>query len=221
MTASLAGVCVANAQTVSAVSVDSYTMERAGNFVVVDMDINISGLYVKGGEAVVLTPHIVRDTLSVALKSVGVYGRNRDFYYQRNEALSPTSDGDIRFRNSDAPEMVSYHDVVPFEAWMDGCQLVFERTDCGCNNSTLAKEGSVLVERFPLEPYQPTLIYIRPQVERVKTRELSGTAYIDFPVSKVDIEPSYRNNEAEIAKITGSRVRMRITCALPRVAQRL
>jgi outer membrane protein OmpA-like peptidoglycan-associated protein len=204
MTAVLAGVGVANAQTLNGVNVESYTMERAGNFVVVDMDIDISQLDVKGSEAVVLTPHIVRDTLSVALKSVGVYGRNRDFYYQRNESLSPTADSDLEYRNSKAPDMVTYHAVVPFEEWMDGCQLVFERTDCGCNNSTLAKEGSVLVDRFPLEPYKPMLLYIQPQVERVKTRELSGTAFIDFPVSKMDIQPSYRNNEAEIAKITNS-----------------
>lgn len=100
--------------------------------------------------------------------------------------------------------MVSYHAVIPFESWMDGCQLVFEREDCGCNNSTLAKQGNILIERFPLEPYIPTLLYIRPQAEPTKTREVSGSAFVDFPVNKTDIRPSYRNNVAELAKITGS-----------------
>ena len=204
LTAALAGIGVANAQTVNGVNVESYTMERAGSFVIVDLDIDISELDVKCNEAVVLTPHIVRDTLSVALKSVGVYGRNRDFYYQRNEDLSPTANSEFAYRNRKAPELVSYHDVVPFEAWMDGCQLIFERKDCGCSNSTLATEGNVLVERFPLEPYAPTLLYIRPDTEIAKTREVSGTAYIDFPVSDVDIQPSYRNNREEIAKITST-----------------
>lgn len=204
LTAALAGLGVANAQTVNGVNVESYTMERAGSFVIVDMNIDISQLDVKGNEAVVLTPHIVRDTLSVALKSVGVYGRNRDFYYQRNEELSPTANSDLAFRNRKAPDMVSYHAVVPFEEWMDGCQLIFERKDCGCNNSTLGTEGNVLVDRFPLEPYNPTLLYIRPHAEIAKTRELSGTAYIDFPVNEMDIQPSYRNNVEEIAKITSS-----------------
>ena len=204
MTALLAGVSAADAQTVNGVTVDSYTMERSGDYVIVDMDIDLSALDVKGSEVVVLTPHIVRDTMSVALKSVGVYGRNRDFYYQRNAELAPTSGDDLKFRNRKAPNMVSYHTVVPFESWMDGCQLVFEREDCGCNNSTIGKEGNILIDRFPLEPYQPTLLYIRPQAERTKTREVSGSAFVDFPVNKTDIRPSYRNNVAELAKITGS-----------------
>ena len=204
MTALFAGVTAAEAQTVNGVNVESFSMERDGSFVIVDMDIDISELEVKGAEGVVLTPHIVRDTMSVALKSVGIYGRNRDFFYQRNDELAPTTSDDITYRSNRAPEMVSYHAVVPYEQWMDGCQLVFERTDCGCNNSVVGTEGNVLVERFPLEKYIPSLIYIRPEAEREKRRELSGTAYIDFPVSKTDIRPSYRNNTEEIAKITSS-----------------
>ena len=204
LTAALAGIAAADAQIVTGVNVHSYAMERAGNYVVVDMDIDLSELEVKGSEAVVLTPHIVSDTLSVALKSIGVYGRNRDFYYQRNAELAPTSGDDLSFRNKKTPETIAYHAVVPFEQWMDGCQLVFERTDCGCNNTNLGTEGNVLINRFPLEPYKPTLLYIRPEAERVKTRALSGTAYVDFVVNKTDIRPDYRNNTAEIAKITGT-----------------
>ena len=204
MTVALAGITAADAQTVNGVNVYSYAMERAGNYVVVDMDIDLSQLEVKNAEAVVLTPHIVSDTLSVALKSIGVYGRNRDFYYQRNANIAPTSGDDISFRNKKTPETISYHAVVPFEEWMDGCQLVFERTDCGCNNTNLGTEGNVLIDRFPFEPYKPTLLYIRPEAERVKTRELSGTAYVDFVVNKTDIRPDFRNNTAEIAKITGT-----------------
>ena len=204
LTAALAGIGAADAQTVTGVNVDNYTMERAGNFVIVDMNLDLSNLDVKSTEAIVLTPHIVCDTISVALKSIGVYGRNRDFYYQRNETLSPTSGDDLSFRDNKTPESINYHAVVPFEQWMDGCQLVFERTDCGCNNSVVAKEGSILIDRFPLEPYKPTLLYIRPQAELIKTREMSGTAYVDFVVNKTDIRPDYRNNETEIKKITST-----------------
>lgn len=200
----LAGVSAADAQTVNGVTVESYNMERSGDFVIVDMDIDISDLKVKGSQVAVLTPHIVRDTMSVALKSVGVYGRNRHFYYERNEELSPTSGDDLKYRNRKTPDLVSYHAVIPFESWMDGCQLVFEREDCGCNNSTLAKQGNVLIDRFPLEPYVPSLLYIRPEAEPIKTRKVSGSAFVDFPVNKTDIRPSYRNNVAELAKITGS-----------------
>jgi outer membrane protein OmpA-like peptidoglycan-associated protein len=141
---------------------------------------------------------------SVALKSVGLYGRNRDFYYQRNADIAPTTEEDIVFRSTKAPEVVSYRAVVPFETWMDGCQLIFERNDYSCNNTNVGKEGSMLIDRFPLEPYKPTLIYIRPDAEYIKLRVVNGTAFVDFPVSKTDIRPTYRNNSAELAKITGS-----------------
>ena len=91
MTALLTGMLAADAQTLSGVTVDSYTMERSGSFLKVDMDINLSELDVKGTQVVVLTPHIINGDNSAALKSVGVYGRNRHFYYERNEELAPTS----------------------------------------------------------------------------------------------------------------------------------
>ena len=61
-----------------------------------------------------------------------------------------------------------------------------------------------LVDRFPLEPYFPELIYLRPQHEMVKTREINGSAFVDFPVSQTVIYPEYRNNIVELAKITGT-----------------
>lgn len=204
MAALLTGVLAADAQTLNGVTIESYTMERSGSFVIVDMDLDISQLDVKGTQTVVFTPHIVRDTMSVALRSVGVYGRNRHFYYQRNEEQAPTSGDDLSYRSNKLPELIHYHAVVPFEEWMDGCQLIFEREDCGCNNTELGKQGDVLIERFPLEPYDPTLIYIRPEAEKTKMRSLSGSAFIDFPVNKTDIRPTYRNNTAELAKITGT-----------------
>jgi hypothetical protein len=63
---------------------------------------------------------------------------------------------------------------------------------------------SRLVDKFPLDKYIPELIYLRPEHEVVKMREISGSAFIDFPVSKIVIYPSYRNNEVELAKITGT-----------------
>ena len=202
--AMLAGVSMADAQCVTDVNVDSYTMQRDGSFMIVDMEIDLSGLDVKCAEAVVLTPHIVKGEQSLKLKSVALYGRNRDFYYQRNADKAPTTSEDMVLRSSKAPEVVAYRAMVPFEAWMNGSQLVFERADYGCNNTNVGKEACVLVDRFPSATYNPEFIYIRPEGELVKSREVSGTAYVDFPVSKVDIRPAYRNNTAELAKITGT-----------------
>ena len=200
LTSSLA----ANAQTLNGVNVESYTMERSGDFIIVDMDIDISGIEPKSANGVVLTPYIVRDDQSVALKSIGIYGRKRHFYNLRNEDKGSTGAEELSFRSNKAPEHVSYNAIVPFEEWMDGCQLIFERSECGCNNSIVNKEGSTLIARFPLEPYRPTLIYVCPETKAEKEFAISGSAFIDFPVSNMQIKPNYRNNAVELNKIISS-----------------
>ena len=197
-------VTFAEAQTVKGVAVESYTMERNGNYIVVDLELDITDLNVKSSQAVALTPYIVRDTISRELRSVGIYGRNRHFYFERNEEGKPTSDNDLSFRKNKAPNKVAYHDVIPFEAWMDGCQLVFERVDYGCVGAAYNQQANVLVEQFPMKPYIPQLIYVRPQASGDKVYTISGSAFVDFPVNKMDIRTDYRNNREEIAKITSS-----------------
>ena len=50
-------------------------------------------------------------------------------------------------------------------------------------------------------PYTPRPVYVRPTAEAVKSRSLSGSAFIDFPVNKTVIYPDYRRNTAELGKI--------------------
>jgi outer membrane protein OmpA-like peptidoglycan-associated protein len=42
---------------------------------------------------------------------------------------------------------------------------------------------------------------MRPNAEVVKSREIKGSAFIDFPVNQVVIYPDYRSNSAELEKI--------------------
>ena len=68
----LATVPAAFAQEMNGVVVENYTMERSGNYIVVDMDLDVSNLDIRNTEVVLLTPHIVRDTLSKDLRSIGI-----------------------------------------------------------------------------------------------------------------------------------------------------
>jgi hypothetical protein len=138
------------------------------------------------------------------LKSIGVYGRNRRIFYLRNEEEKPTGVEDINLSVSQASENIGYDASVAFMDWMDGCKVELIRTDYGCCGESAIISREELVDRFPLEPYFPELIYLRPEREVVKTREISGSAFIDFPVSQTVINPSYRNNTLELAKITGT-----------------
>lgn len=198
----LLSVAAGYSQNVPEVDIKDFTLElKDDGYLNVDIDINLSELNVKTTQVVVLTPCIINGTDTLKLKSVGVYGRNRRIFYQRNEQNKPTGATDINLTPSDTRDILTYNTSVVFMDWMDGCSLKLLRTDYGCCGQSAMVGEEQLVDRFPLERYIPELIYIRPQHEVVKTREISGSAYIDFPVSEIVIYPTYRNNVAELAKI--------------------
>lgn len=198
----LLSLCVGYSQNLPNVDIKDFTLElKDDGYLNVDIDINLSELNVKTTQVVVLTPCIINGADTLKLKSVAVYGRNRRIFYQRNEQDKPTGAEDINLTPSDTRDVVTYNTSVVFMDWMDGCSLKLLRTDYGCCGNSDRVGESQLVDRFPLEKYIPELIYIRPEHEVVKSREISGSAYIDFPVSEIVIYPTYRNNVAELAKI--------------------
>ena len=69
---------------VDGVSVEKLKMERNGGYIAIDMLWDLSGLDVDENRAVLLTPWLVNDNDSLALQSVGVYGRQRYHFYVRN-----------------------------------------------------------------------------------------------------------------------------------------
>lgn len=200
----LLSVCVSQAQDMPNVDIKDFTLELKNDYLNLDIDIDLSKLDIKTTQVVVLTPKVINGADTLLLRSIGVYGRNRNIYYQRNEHIKPTHQGDIELTASQTQDVVSYKTSVVFMDWMNGCRVELARRDYGCcGDSDLVAERE-LVNKFPLEEYYPELIYLRPEHEVVKTREISGSAFIDFPVSQTVIYPTYRNNVAELAKITGT-----------------
>ena len=195
----------AYSQNTKNVSISDYTLElKDDGRLVLDIDIDLSPLKIKTTQVVVLTPAIINGTDTLMLNSVGVYGRNRRIFYLRNEDQKPTEDRDINLSSSEISANLDYTASVPFMDWMNGCKLELIRTDYGCCGQSDEVSRVELVDRFPLQQYLPELIYIRPEHEVVKSRAISGSAFVDFPVSQTYIDPSYRNNIAELAKITGT-----------------
>lgn len=193
------------AQDTQEVEIADYTLElkEDGNLSV-DIDIDLTNLKVKTTQVVVLTPVIVNGDNSQELKSIAVYGRNRRIYYLRNEDQRPTTSKDVVLTARQSRDIINYSTSLYFSEWMDGCSVVLTRKDCGCCGVPSDIASTRFVERFPIEPYYPELIYLRPKGEASKTREIHGSAFVDFPVSQIVIYPEYRNNVAELAKITGT-----------------
>ena len=205
ITLSMLSAYIGHTQEIPDVQIKDYTLELTDDRRLnIDVDIDLSQLDVKTTQVVVLTPCVIHDADTLKLKSVAVYGRNRRIYYQRNEHIRPTNVGDITLTTSEARDVVAYSTSVHFMEWMDGCSVEVMRNDFGCCGHATAVASTELVDRFPIESYYPELIYLRPKHESVKTRQISGSAFIDFPVSQTVIYPTYRNNTVELAKITGT-----------------
>ena len=182
------------------VAVSDVNIARNNDYMAVDMNVDLHNLDVKSKQAVLLTPYLVNGDDSTALYSVGVYGRQRYFYYVRNGESMLTGATEQSFRDKDMPAEIEYHTVVPYAEWMNGSRLVLARQDYGCC-SALMDEHRGLLGGYKSVVYSPEFHYIRPVAVAEKSYSLSGRAFIDFPVNRTELHPDYRGNRAELAKI--------------------
>ena len=184
------------------VCIEDFNMNREGKYLSVEMKLNLNKLDVDANRAVLLTPRLVNGTDSLDLPSIGIYGRRRYDYYVRNGIGSISGENEIIYRASSKPDSVAYNNIVEYEDWMDGATLKFHRSDWGCCHEILAEYESIVGRHH--EAFFPELVFVQPKAEIEKTRSLSGSAYIDFPVDKTVIYPDYHNNTAELGKIEGT-----------------
>lgn len=189
-----------NRQTVvDCVRVSDLKMEHNGSYMSVDMLLDMKDLVVDGNRAVLLTPRLVNGVDSLDLPSIGIYGRRRYYFYVRNGESMLTGKDETSYKASEKPDDIAYHNMVSYADWMNGARLSLHRSDYGCCNTLLAQQGGMLGRHS--EAFFPELVYVRPQAERVKSRSLEGSAFIDFPVDQTAIYPDYRRNTVELGKI--------------------
>ena len=181
------------------VSVGNLNMNREGKYLTVEMDVDLAALDVDANRAVLLTPRLVNGADSLDLPAIGIYGRRRYYYYVRNGISTISGESEKSFRASDKPEQLEYDNHIPYEKWMDGATLKFHRSDWGCCQEILAEYDGLLGRHR--EAFFPELVFVQPKAEVMKSRSLSGSAYIDFPVDQTVIYPDYRRNTVELGKI--------------------
>lgn len=203
----MAGAMVpATAQNTSDVKASNVKMTHDGSYLNVDMDLDLSNLNVKSNRAVLIVPTLVGQNDTLELNSVGVYGRNRYYYYMRNDGSLLGGKDDISYRAKSCPDQVNYSTTVSYENWFPTSKMELRQYEYGCCNSILADNATPLdVDYADLNctgVELPELIYKRPDPTDRKTFTLKGSALIHFPVNKTTIYPSYISNTAELGKIS-------------------
>ena len=183
--------------------VSKLVVERSQNILFVKADLSTAQLPAGTNREVWMQPVLSAGDSSVVLPAVAVAGRNRFYQGQRNH--TDRQPGLEWIRRSGRDMTIPYEAQVAYRPWMDGAQLSMTLTTRGCCGNPEDDRTLALTDvKFAPLMFHPTFLWIAPTAEGVKTREISGRAYIDFPVSKTAILPDYRRNASELAKIRAS-----------------
>ncbi len=181
------------------VSVEEVEISRARDSVRIAFRIGLDSLDIRSSRSLVLQPFFKGEGGDCWLPAVEVMGRKRYLYYQRNGSLTYAgAPCRVMKLGKDAPSQIAYQTALAYEPWMEGASLYLGEDECGCGQVINTAQRPLAVADIA---WHPALAYIAPQVETVKSRRLSGQAYLDFPVNKTEIYPDYRRNPAELAKI--------------------
>ena len=151
---------------------------------------------------VILTPMIVAGADTLELPSVMVAGRARYYLWLRQNEKKHPADALYRASSTGA---VQYSADVKFEPWMEYSNLIIDARSRGCCG-TPQSLAEIPVIGIDLRPHDaplivPQFVFLVPEAELVKKREIRGSAYIDFPVNRTELYPDYRRNPQELAKI--------------------
>lgn len=193
---------LSSAKGVAPVGLDSVHLLRHGDYMVLDMMVDLQPTKVESTKAQILTPMLVSETGdTVAMKPIGVYGRQRYLVHQRNSKYPlGAADEDI-FKMADRPSALSYSAMVPFDDWMNTSTLVMRRSLYGCSDCLMDQKTDTIADYFQQDPEIPQIIYFPTNETNVKMETLEGSAFIDFPVDQTVIYPNYRDNVRELGKI--------------------
>ena len=156
---------------------------------------------VASNRAATFTPILKTSDRNKVLSSIVIYGRRRQLVNERNRRLPKDAYTIVR-RKQNKKQTISYLIQLPYEAWMQRADLLLDYDLSGCCNA-IQEETAETIYQLNIEPAKPQLhiAYITPKAEQVKHRAAVGKAYLDFAVNQTVINPDYRKNSIELAKI--------------------
>ena len=185
-------------------AVSGVTVEKSESQLLVKFTVHPEAFPKMSNREVWLVPYIEGDGHQLRLDSVLVAGRTR--YIQHERGNNRLSENTVLLR-SGSKETYEYKLTVPYSDWMEYSSLGMEGRVIGCAGCGIMP----LLTFADLEPIArmdyrdmtivPTMVYVSPEREIIKTRNVSKESYIDFPVNQTAIYPDYRKNPEELAAI--------------------
>ncbi len=184
------------------VRVAEQSVRKTDSLLRVDLRIDLSELDVKSDLSVDIIP-ILADGKGNAcvLPKLLITGRNRHIVFERLPKRERAGQREVRRKNK-KEQYADYSASIPYEKWMGRSSLAVTLELCGCGWDPLDTRRLNVADVTINDPadYVPTLAYMVPDKE-IKVRQKSGSAFLDFPVDKIEIYPAYRSNPQELARI--------------------
>lgn len=200
MASPLTGVAARPSGKAMSMSLMESEVQKTETKLVVNSTLDVASLKnLKSNREVWITP-VVRSnetTDSLELPALCLAGHNR--YNLLRRTLS-SSERDAIIRAGKSAELpIDF--TVDYQPWMEDASIVYRTMECGCCNSPI-DYGVIDGPKLDFRPrvFEALWAYVKPAAE-VKTRSLSGSAYIDFPVNRTELYPDYRRNPAELKAI--------------------
>ncbi|GAB6124285.1 DUF3868 domain-containing protein [Dysgonomonas termitidis] len=196
-------------------SVESAGLKEEGDSLLLSFSVRIQGRAVSRGQSMLLVPELSTgsdpDSNMLTFPYILVNGDRRQ---KLNERYFTLADMDrvtayhrplmqVNTRPSTDTTLL-YNLKTPYESWMDSARFVLYQQITGYRQESrlyaLALSGKVELEARV--PYQvsPGVSLLTPGRE-VKTRKRQGKAFLDFQAGRSVINPGFRRNPAELAKI--------------------
>ena len=185
------------------ISIEMHEFHERGDSLHISYTVHLDSRAIARFRGMSLTPAVTDGNREILLPSFVVVSSNKDRvltrYYRNHRLDMPNFDVDWRTDNS-----VTYSVVIPFQGWFDDAQLIIHR-EMQTYRARSTFDMFALNNRVELEPREA--YQVQPRVEVVvparepKILDRSGVAFLDFPVGQSVIQPNFRRNPVELARI--------------------
>lgn len=186
-------------------------VRKQGDFVSLDMNIDISGIRLLTNDVLIVTPTLQSNTdknrisrfspiiITGSVRNKVVNRQIRLNTEQNYAKLNPVA---IVKRENNKTQILNYRSQIPFEAWMKDASLIMVTEMRGCADCDLGSEEKTLLAKA-IEEYVPKygLTYIVPEPEPIKGRSERHSASLNFQFDRYELLRNYKNNAAELDKV--------------------
>lgn len=139
---------------------------------------------------------------SIELQPLAIAGKNAWYGIIRNNGMQEEP---FTFKVS-SQEKCQYESAVAWKSWMENSVVTLRKISecCGEISTEWDNYDFATLDYAPRQFKETKLDMVVPVDNGPKTRNVSGKAYVNFPVNRTEIFPDYMNNPAELKKILNS-----------------